>query len=113
MLARRSDGTGAAPTSRNCGIRDLAAVCGRRIERPEVLQVGPAVERREPVEAEQADPIRIELAPRPLDLGRNALGEVVERAAGDRPLVRGAPERGAQLRDVEALASAAALSHPQ
>src|SRR6266480_1288367 len=113
MLARGPDGTGGGRTPRRCGIVDPGGPRRRRLERPEVLEVGAAVERGQAVEAEQADLVRLELAAGALDLRRDPPGELVEPLARDRSLVRRARKRPPKLCEVEALAAPAALSDPQ
>jgi hypothetical protein len=113
MLARAPDGTHALRKLRNCGIVALDPRLSDRLQGPDVLEVGAAVEVREAGEAELDEPLRRELAARSAQLRRDAVDEGIEVVAGDRPLVGCAGERGTELRGLEALAFAAPLPDPE
>src|SRR5919201_2163722 len=109
MVARGSDGTGRGRNLPRSGrVVDLG-----QLERPEILQIGAAVERPEALQAELADARRAQLAAGALELGLDPAGEHIQLGAGNRALMGGAGERAPKLHGLEPLALAASLPHPQ
>src|SRR3954453_20249708 len=108
-ILRSPDGTGAPLVRYLRGFSRCAPSGIRQSSRK--LQIGPAVELAEPVEAELADAGRAQLSPRVADLSFNPIDEDSELPGIELALVGGAVEAAQELVPVEGLAGAVALEH--
>lgn len=93
------------------GRRGLRVLRSRRGKRPDELHVRARVEPAQLLDAQLADPLRVELTAGPVRLPLDSAHDLIDVRSGHGALVRGPQERVAELRAVETLALPAPLDH--